>query len=80
MKRNVGGYDRIGRFVIGAVLVLAGITGYAGLFRIALGPVPQALTALVLIAIGAILLVTGATQKCLIHSVVGLDTSRSDGK
>lgn len=74
MKKNVGGYDRIGRFVIGAVLVLAGVTGYVGLFRVAVGPVPQALAALILVLIGVVLLVTGYTQKCPINSGLGLNT------
>jgi hypothetical protein len=74
MNKNVGGYDRIGRFVIGAVLVLAGVAGYVGLFRVAVGPVPQALASLILVLIGVILLVTGYTQKCPINSGLGLNT------
>ncbi|MEF8799569.1 MAG: DUF2892 domain-containing protein [Halolamina sp.] len=74
MDRNVGGYDRLGRFVIGAVLVIAGIAGYAGAFSVAVGPLPQALTALLLVVIGAVLLVTGYAQKCPINSVVGMNT------
>lgn len=30
MKKNVGGFDRIARLVIGPVLLVAGIAGYAG--------------------------------------------------
>lgn len=74
MERNVGGYDRIGRFVIGALLVIAGIAGYAGLFSVAVGPVPQALGSLILLVIGAILLVTGYTQKCILNRLLGIDT------
>ncbi|MFT4883538.1 MAG: hypothetical protein ACI8U4_001045 [Natronomonas sp.] len=74
MDKNVGGYDRIGRFVIGAVLVIAGIAGYAGLFRVAVGPVPQALMALILVVIGAVLLVTGYSRTCPINSMLGIDT------
>lgn len=76
MKPNVGGYDRIGRFVIGTVLVLAGIAGYAGLFSVAVGPVPQALAAVLLVVVGAILLITGATRQCVINRVLGIDTYR----
>ena len=76
MKRNVGGYDRIGRFVIGAVLVFVGIAGYAGLLRVAVGPVPQALAALVLLVVGAVLLATGATRKCVLNRLLGIDTFR----
>jgi hypothetical protein len=74
MNKNVGGYDRLGRFVIGAVLVIAGIVGYAGQLRVAVGPVPQAFMALLLVLIGVVLLVTGYTQKCPINSIIGMDT------
>ncbi|MFB6132804.1 MAG: DUF2892 domain-containing protein [Halanaeroarchaeum sp.] len=76
MEKNVGGYDRIGRFVIGAVLVLVGIVGYVGIVQVAVGPLPQALTSVVLVVIGAILLVTGYVHKCPINSVIGLNTYR----
>lgn len=77
MERNVGGYDRIGRLVIGGVLVLGGIAGYVGFVRLAFGPFPQALTALVAVLAGIILLVTGGTQRCPINSVLGIDTCGS---
>jgi hypothetical protein len=80
MNKNVGGYDRIGRFVVGAVLLVGGVAGYAGLLRIAVGPVPQALLALVLVLIGAVLLVTGYTQKCPINSVLGMNTCAPRGR
>ena len=74
MEKNVGGYDRLGRFVIGSILVIAGIAGYAGMLRVAVGPLQQALTAVILVLIGAILLVTGFTQKCPINSALGVNT------
>ena len=76
MEPNVGGYDRIGRFVIGTVLVLAGIAGYAGLLAVAVGPVPQALASVLLVVVGAILLITGATRQCVINRVLGINTFR----
>jgi hypothetical protein len=74
MDKNVGGYDRIGRLVIGAILLIVGIAGYAGVVGVAVGPVPQALMALILALIGVILLVTGYTQKCIINRVLGMNT------
>lgn len=74
MERNVGGYDRVGRIVMGVVLVLGGIAGYAGFVRVAFGPLPQALTAVVLVLLGIILLVTGGTRRCPINGVFGVDT------
>ncbi|MFW6316853.1 MAG: YgaP family membrane protein [Halorubrum sp.] len=80
MNENVGGYDRIARLVVGAVLVAAGIAGYAGMVRVAAGPVPQALMAVLLALIGTILLVTGYTQRCPINGVFGVDTFKPRGQ
>jgi NAD/NADP transhydrogenase beta subunit len=77
MEQNVGGYDRLGRFVIGTLLVVGGIAGYTGLFRVAVGPLPQALVALLLVLIGAILVLTGYTRTCPINSVLKINTYRS---
>ncbi|MFO7927696.1 MAG: YgaP family membrane protein [Halobacteriota archaeon] len=76
MEKNVGGYDRIGRFVIGAILLVVGITGYAGAIPVAVGPAPQALTSIILVVIGAVLLVTGYTQRCVINRVLGMNTNK----
>lgn len=77
MKKNVGGYDRIGRLAIGALLILAGIAGYIGYIQVAIGPLPQAAMAGVLALIGVVLVVTGYTQKCPINSAIGLNTQES---
>lgn len=79
MKKNVGGRDRAARLVIGPVLILAGIAGYAGLLTLAVGPLPQALTAVIAFLVGTILLVTGLVQRCPLHRLLGLDTSRQEG-
>lgn len=76
MEQNVGGYDRIGRFVVGALLVIAGVAGYAGALPVAVGPLPQALVSVVLALVGVVLLVTGFTRKCPINSALGIDTYR----
>lgn len=76
MKKNVGGMDRIARLVIGPVLVLAGIAGYAGFLALAVGPLPQALASVLVFLVGAILLVTGLVQKCPINQLIGLNTYR----
>ena len=76
MNENVGGYDRIGRLAIGAVLLVVGVAGYVGLLRVAVGPAPQALLALVLVLLGTILLVTGYTRKCVLTRILGLNTYR----
>jgi hypothetical protein len=77
MKKNVGGYDRIARLVIGPVLLLAGIAGYVGWLVLAFGPVPQALASILVFLVGAILAVTGVFQKCPLKRVLGFDTYRA---
>ena len=80
MNKNVGGMDRMARLVFGPLLVVAGIAGYAGVLVLAFGPLPQALTSVFLLGVGAILLVTGLTQKCPLNRVLGFNTYRqSDG-
>lgn len=69
MNRNVGGIDRTGRIVIGTLAVLAGIA--------ALGDYVAVGTAFggVAVVVGAILLLTGTTQKCPINQATGIDTT-----
>lgn len=74
MKKNVGGTDRMARLVLGPVLIVAGIAGYAGLLPLAVGPLPQALTAVIVFVLGAILFATGLARRCLLNRLVGLDT------
>jgi hypothetical protein len=76
MKKNVGGTDRLARLVIGPVLVLVGIAGYAGLLSLAVGPLPQALTSVIVFLIGTVLLVTGLVQKCPLNRLLKLNTYR----
>ena len=74
MEPNVGGYDRTARLVIGTVLLVAGVAGYAGFVWVAYGPLPQALTSAALGVIGIVLLVTGATQRCVLNKILGVNT------
>lgn len=76
MEQNVGGLDRTVRLVVGLLLLLVGIAGYAGLVWLAVGPVPQALASVIVALIGVILLATGLTRICLIHRLLGIDTTR----
>lgn len=70
MDRNVGGLDRSGRLVVGAVLVVAAVAGLAGSLQLGLT------IGLAALLVGAILLVTGATRKCPINQAVGRNTFR----
>jgi hypothetical protein len=72
MDKNVGGIDRTGRIVIGLVLTIAGIAALTGYWAIG------AVTGVIAIAVAAVLLVTGTTQKCPINEAVGVDTTPED--
>lgn len=76
MEKNVGGMDRIARFVIGPVLIVVGVAAIAGLFSLAAGTTGLVLAALLLI-VGAVLTTTALTQKCPLNSLIGLNTFRS---
>jgi len=76
IQPNVGDTDRLVRVAVGALLLVIGILGYAGTITTAVGPLPQALTSLVLVLAGAILAVTGLTRTCLIYKGLGFSTLR----
>lgn len=76
METNVGGMDRTVRLVLGVLLLAVGVLGYVGVVSVAVGPLPQALTSIVLVLIGLILLVTGLTRKCIINRLLGVNTAR----
>lgn len=75
MQKNVGGYDRIARLVVGPLLVLVGAAAFGGLFTIAAGT-PGLVLAGAALLVGAVFLVTGITQKCPINAALGIDTYR----
>jgi len=68
MEPNVGGMDRLARLVLGPVLALVGI-------GVVLGSLPGGTGVGAAVAVlGTVLLVTGLTQRCLLHRVFGIDT------
>ncbi|MFB6152912.1 MAG: DUF2892 domain-containing protein [Halodesulfurarchaeum sp.] len=69
MEKNVGGIDRTGRIIIGIIVAIAGMAAIVGYWKV--GSVIGALAFLV----GAILFVTGTTQKCPINEAAGIDTT-----
>lgn len=72
MDRNVDGYDRIGRLVLGMTLLIVGIGGFG--VGIAVGPVAQVVGAALLLLIGAVLVVTGYLRQCPLKRQLRLDT------
>lgn len=75
MEKNVGGYDRIARFVVGPVLIVVGAAAFGGLLTLAAGTLGLVLAG-VAVLVGAVLTVTAATQKCPLNSVIGMNTYR----
>lgn len=69
-KKNAGGFDRVCRLVGGAILVAVGPATFAGMLSIG-----TTLAVLPVVA-GAVFFVTGAVQKCVINSLLGVDTYR----
>ena len=68
MERNVGGMDRTARLVLGPLLAVVGLAVVFDVVstNVYLGGA--------LVAVGAILLVTGAVQQCPINSLLGVNT------
>ncbi len=75
MEKNVGGYDRRTRLLVGPVLLVVGIAALAGLLSIAAGTLGMALAVLALV-VGAVLTITARTQQCPMNSMLGRNTYR----
>lgn len=76
MQRNVGNLDRLVRLVVGAILLLVGVGGFAGVVPVAVGPLTQAVASAVLALVGVVLIVTGLRRTCLLYRIVGFSTAR----
>jgi hypothetical protein len=74
MNKNVGGIDRTARLVVGPLLLLVGIAAFVGVFP--LGTVGG----VVALVVGAVLTVTGAVQRCPLHTLLGIDTCPVDAR
>ncbi|WP_276260273.1 YgaP family membrane protein [Haloglomus litoreum] len=79
MEKNVGGYDRIARLVVGPILAIVGTAALLGYVTIAAGTLGLALAAIALL-VGLVFVVTGLTQKCPLNSLLGLDTYRKSSE
>ncbi len=69
MKPNVGGIDRIGRIVIGIVLLIVGLAA----------PIDMTWR-IVALVIAAVALVTAAVRFCPANAILGIDTSEGASK
>lgn len=70
MNRNVGGLDRKARLVLGPLLLVVAAVSFIGF--LAVSPVIAAIA----FVVGAVLLVTGITQRCPANSILGVDTCK----
>jgi hypothetical protein len=75
MERNVGGYDRTARLVVGPILIVVGVASLAGVLGLAAGTAGLALGVGALL-VGAILTATGLIRTCPLNGLVGLNTYR----
>lgn len=67
MKHNIGGMDRSGRYIIGAILIVVGL----------LAPVNMGWQIAIFVVAG-IALVTAAIRFCPANLLLGIDTSKED--
>jgi hypothetical protein len=70
MSVNVGTFDRVLRFVVGLVLVIAPFTTNMALLQ---GTTATAIS----VIIGAVLVLTAAFRICPLYSLLGMRTCRS---
>jgi hypothetical protein len=75
MEKNVGGYDRIARFIAGPVLIVVGGVALGGFVTLAAGTLGLVLAGLAVL-VGAVLTITATTQKCPLNAAVGLNTHK----
>lgn len=68
MEQNVGVTDRYVRIVLGAILAILGLAGFASLLEL------QTILAAILVIVGVVLVGTGFTQRCLVYEPLGIDT------
>jgi hypothetical protein len=65
MEKTIGNTDRIIRIILGIILILIP-------FIFSAGNVLKA----ILVIVGIIVLLTGITRKCLLYSLLGINTNR----
>ncbi|WP_276301762.1 YgaP family membrane protein [Halorussus lipolyticus] len=68
MEKNVGGFDRTARLILGPALLLVVLAWLLGAIALDLW------LAVVVLLVGTILTVTGLTQKCPANSLLGMNT------
>lgn len=75
IEKNVGGYDRTARAVLGPVLIVVAVVGLAGFLVPSLTTMWIAVFVVALV-VGAILAFTAYTQQCIFNQTLGINTLR----
>lgn len=70
MEKNVGGLDRVVRFIVSGVLLAVALVSLTGAIEIVGGPVLSG----ILLAMGLVVLFTAVTQRCLPYALFGIST------
>lgn len=70
MTTNVGTWDRFVRLIVGIALIVAPLINFMGMGG-------SSMLAYVLMAVGAILIVTAAVGFCPLYRIVGMSTSHT---
>lgn len=78
MEKNVGGYDRIARLVLGPVLGTISLAALAGFVALGVGPLSTGVVAALFGLVSVVFIVTGLTQQCPLNRALGLDTYRPE--
>ncbi|AZQ13783.1 MULTISPECIES: DUF2892 domain-containing protein [Halorubrum] len=73
MQKNVGGYDRSVRFVLGPILILVGIAAFGGFVTLSAGTLGLVLAGAAVV-VGAVFTATATTQKCPLNAAIGMNT------
>jgi hypothetical protein len=76
MMKNVGGYDRIARLVVGPVLLAWGVAALLGYLTFGLAGTTLLVVAGLAVVLGGVFVVTGYAQKCPLNSALGVNTYR----
>lgn len=77
MEKNVGGYDRIARLVLGPILGTVSLAALAGFLSLAIGPLSTGVVAALFGLISLVLIVTGVSQQCPLNRALGINTYKS---
>lgn len=79
MEKNVGGYDRLARLLLGPILLIGAAAASGGYVTLASGFVGAAIIWVALL-VGAVLLVTGVVEVCPLNRALGIDTRDSSSE